>query len=487
MDAKQADTVIATMSSLTSRWFDDHLYRYLERLQDNFHRRALTSKHPDEQQALLTQQRHIRSGQDEAYRLFSRHLQHNIRSARPYSMGGHSKLDQLLARSQQLGNDELENACARLCRAISPMALLAGFQHLAKPLRIDPAHLSQCLSLFNVLILREAPLLYQQLLAELNGGNAETSKGIEGWIAHIEQQLKQQNLSAQQRALNELRLQRLRGRSRPQGDSSTLSDQQLIREAAAIFGRSHVNRRQLSASILASLNTLQTIVSSVALRDRQLFLNPLHPARQISHQLVASSERWQHADPSLQQNFERATRDIVKQLSGQTPSSADFNALQESVDQCCQQLVQSAKLNDRRKLHAEAGKRRITRLRRKVHALIDQKTHGTTLPASVDNLLYGPMTSILLYHWLRHGSNSDALRRNLGLVDDILWYIKPHRDWALLRKAKDMGGDIEQRLLDGLKRINLDDDSARSLVDELHQLRLIASGMSGISGQSDRP
>ncbi|WP_286695108.1 DUF1631 family protein, partial [Spongiibacter sp. UBA1325] len=152
-----------------------------------------------------------------------------------------------------------------------------------------------------------------------------------------------------------------------------LSDQQLIREAAAIFGRSHVNRRQLSASILASLNTLQTIVSSVALRDRQLFLNPLHPARQISHQLVASSERWQHADPSLQQNFERATRDIVKQLSGQTPSSADFNALQESVDQCCQQLVQSAKLNDRRKLHAEAGKRRITRLRRKVHALIDQK------------------------------------------------------------------------------------------------------------------
>ena len=189
----------------------------------------------------------------------------------------------------------------------------------------------------------------------------------------------------------------------------------------------------------------------------------------------------------MQQNFERATRDIVKQLSGQTPSSADFNALQESVDQCCQQLVQSAKLNDRRKLHAEAGKRRITRLRRKVHALIDQKTHGTTLPASVDNLLYGPMTSILLYHWLRHGSNSDALRRNLGLVDDILWYIKPHRDWALLRKAKDMGGDIEQRLLDGLKRINLDDDSARSLVDELHQLRLIASGMSGISGQSDRP
>ena len=55
-----------------------------------------------------------------------------------------------------------------------------------------------------------------------------------------------------------------------------------------------------------------------------------------------------------------------------------------------------------------------------------------------------------------------------------------------MRRAKAMGSDIEQRLLDGLKRVNVDDSSARTLIDELHQLRLIASGLSGISGQGDR-
>ncbi len=490
MDTTIAATLTATMNTLTNKWFDDHLYRYLERLQDNFHRRALSTADKIEQDALLAQQQRIKNGQDEAYRQFSRQLQHNINNSRPYSPGGHTKLDQLLQRCQQQQNQQLSDHCATLCRAISPMLILASFQHLAKPLKIDRQHLSQALSLFNVLVLREAPKLYDILLAQLPGTSTpHPQRGLEDWISHIEQQLNEQNLNARQRALNELRLQRLRSRDKPLSTdaSDKLSDQQLISEAAAIFSRSHINRRQLSPSVVASLNTLQTLVSNVALQDRQLFLNPLHPARQICHQLVASSERWQHADPSLQQEFERSLRDIVRGLERDQQHGKHFSQRQDEVDRCCQQLVQSAKLNDRRKLHAEAGKRRITRLRRKVHALIDQKTHGVNLPASIDNLLYGPMTSILLFHWLRHGSNSDALRRNLGLVDDILWYIKPHRDWTLLRRAKDMGGDVEQRLLDGFKRINLDDSSARALIDELHQLRLIASGMSGISGHSDRP
>ena len=62
MDAAAADKLTATLVSLTNAWFDDHLYRFLERLQDNFHRRALDSRDDSEQQALLNQQQRIRSG-----------------------------------------------------------------------------------------------------------------------------------------------------------------------------------------------------------------------------------------------------------------------------------------------------------------------------------------------------------------------------------------------------------------------------------------
>ena len=490
MNAAAADKLTASMVSLTNAWFDDHLYRFLERLQDNFHRRALGSTDHNEQKILLDQQQRVRQGQDEAYRQFSRQLQHKISGTSAYIPGYHPKLDLLMQRCDRQQSPQLSERISRLCRAISPMSVLAGFQQLTDPLKIDNRHLSQSLALFNVLVMREIQQLYDSLLNQLPESDDEQSGGLDGWIAHIERQLSQQNLTAQQRALNEARLARLRSRHSGAADhrgNEALSDQQLLREAAAIFSRCRLNRQHpFPPRMLASLNSLQTLVSGIALQDRQLFLNPLHPARRVSQQLVSGSLRWQQADPLLQEEFEGTLHRIVRDLRNSEGGCEAFAAQQAEVDQCCQQLVQSAKLNDRRRLHLEAGKRRVTRLRRKVHTLIDQKTHGVNLPASIDNLLYGPMTSILLYHWLRNGSNSDALRRNLGLVDDILWYIKPHRDWALMRRAKAMGNDIEQRLLDGLKRVNVDDSSARALIDELHQLRLIASGLSGISGQGDR-
>jgi hypothetical protein len=93
-------------------------------------------------------------------------------------------------------------------------------------------------------------------------------------------------------------------------------------------------------------------------------------------------------------------------------------------------------------------------------------------------MLYGPMTTVILYHWLRHGSNSATLRRSLQLIDDILWYIQPHSDWSALRRAKAMSKDIETELSNGLQRINYGYHATQALIENLHKLRLIASGRS---------
>lgn len=487
MTPQAIENLTATMVSLTSEWFEDHLYRYLERLEDNFRRRALTSEDEEEQTTLLNQQKAVKTGQDDAFRQFIRHLQLNISQSRAVNTA-HPQLIQLQQRVDKLGNDEVSETVSRLCHAISPVSLLAGFQHMLPSLKLDREHRSQSLALFNVLILKQAPALYTMLSHQIPRSAEDMRPSIEAWIDHIEQQLAQDKLSPPQRALNELRLQRLRARRGLESDSkktaAPISDEQLIHEATAIFFRHGAKRRQLPAGVLAALNTVQTQACAVALAERELFLNPLHPVRQICHQLVSSAERWDQADTSQQNTFAHEVKHIARALAGDNPTTAMFCQLQDRVDHCCQQLIHSARVNDRRKSHSEAGKRRITRLRRKVHGLIDRKTHNINLPASVDNLLYGPVTTILLYHWLRHGSNSDALRRNLQLVDDILWYITPHKDWALLRKAKMMSPDLERNLLEGLQRISVDPQSARAMVDELHQLRLVASGMSGIGSRN---
>jgi hypothetical protein len=207
-------------------------------------------------------------------------------------------------------------------------------------------------------------------------------------------------------------------------------------------------------------------------------MHPLHPARQICRQIINTLNQWDDAQAAQRQQFDLELKAVSRKFTGHNISASQFNSVRAEVDACCQHLLQSIKLNDKRSLNADVGQKRLTRLRKKVHDMLDEKTDGAELSVSVDNMLYGPMTTIILYHWLRHGSNSAPLRRSLQLVDDILWYIKPHSDWSELRRAKAMSKDIETELSDGLQRINYGYRAAQILIEELHQLRLNASGRS---------
>ncbi|MFT5887615.1 MAG: hypothetical protein ACI9BO_000421 [Zhongshania sp.] len=49
--------------------------------------------------------------------------------------------------------------------------------------------------------------------------------------------------------------------------------------------------------------------------------------------------------------------------------------------------MKSSKLSDKRNLNTEVGQKRLPRLRRKVHALLDKKTANIKLSVSVGNML----------------------------------------------------------------------------------------------------
>ncbi|MEX1669765.1 DUF1631 family protein [Zhongshania guokunii] len=471
------------LKSQARQWFGEHLYRYFDRLQDNFHRRALTASSTAEQDELLKQQRAVKAGQDEAFRLFADHINQAFIAKRSLETGSYPELDRLALQLEKLPDAPFGKEKTELhyfCRAIAPITLLAGFQHIIVPLRLDDQHRHQALTMFQGLFIQELSKLYEQLFDALP--KPIPAHNLGDWIAHSKLQLSEKNLSTQQRALTELRLQRLLKLYDHRQNSSAVptiepTDGELIEAAASIFhGLS--NRRRLSPSILASLNTLQNKVSSIALQDRQSFLHALHPARQVCRQIVNALAHWDNADNSQRFQFEGALKIISRKLAKDGVQANDFTQIRSQVDDCCQHLLQSIKLNDKRNLSAEVGQKRLTRLRRKVHEMLDEKTAAIQLPAGVDNMLYGPMTTIVLYHWLRHGSNSTPLRRSMKLIDDILWYIKPHADWSELRRAKAMSKDLEAELSEGLARINYSYQASQALIDELHQLRMIASGRS---------
>jgi hypothetical protein len=472
------------LKSQSRLWFGKHLYRYFDRLQDNFHRRSLTATDSAEKSELLSQQHAVKLGQDEGFRLFAEHINSGFNSKRAYDTGSYPALDRLAQRLEKLPDAYFESEKPQLrnfCRAIAPITILAGFQQILTPLKLEEAHRYHALTMFQGLLIQELSKLYDELLESLP---VETqTENVEAWISHIKQQLKEKNLSTQERALTETRLQRLlkmhSHRRSVTSNAATIepSDSELLDAVANIF-RQLPARRRLSSGVLASLNTMQTCISALALRDRSEFMHPLHPARQVCCQIINTLDQWDDAQPIQRQQFEAELKTISRKFNDRNIEANQFNSIRKQIDACCQHLLQSIKLNDRRNLNAEVGQKRLTRLRRKVHDMLDEKTQHIDLPLSIDNMLYGPMTTVILYHWLRHGSNSATLRRSLQLIDDILWYIQPHSDWSALRRAKAMSKDIETELSNGLQRINYGYHATQALIENLHKLRLIASGRS---------
>ncbi|CAA0083112.1 Uncharacterised protein [Zhongshania aliphaticivorans] len=464
-------------------WLGEHLYRFFERLEDNFHRRSLTATESSVQKALSAQKNAVKQGKDEAFRLFANHINSAFDTKRAYEPGSHPTLDRLSQQLEKLAATEYENEKLLMryfCRAIAPISVLAGFQHILTPLKLANTHRHHALTMFQGLLIQELSKLYQDLLDALPSQNQ--AHNVEAWIDHTKQQLAKKNLSTQERALSETRLQRLlklNAHHNTKLNPALLepSDSDLLSIAASVF-QPLPTRRRLSSGILASLNTLQTCVSTLALKDRSAFTHPLHPARQACSQIINTLHQWDDAQPAQRQQFEAELKTISRKFNDSSIEAIQFTHAREQIDACCQHLLQSIKLNDKRSLNAEVGQKRLTRLRRKVHDMLDKKTKHIDLPVSIDNMLYGPMTTVILYHWLRHGSNSAPLRRSLQLIDDVLWYIQPHSDWSELRRAKAMSKDIETELSDGLQRINYGYHATQSLIEELHQLRLIASGRS---------
>ena len=486
MDNRQHDSRPHALRAVALQWLGDTMDRYLARLQDNFNRRAQSAANPAEKDDLLSHRQLIALGKETAHKAFFTHILHSFDRAIPYSPAGSSPLDRLHQHCQTAESDESARfQLAQLCRSLTPTSILAGFQHLAEPLRLDQ-HRNQALNLFQILVVRDLGQLYTLLDTALK--ESQQVNQLREWIAHIEHQLHHDSLSAQERALNAARLQRLKSRLSGKLQSVVaVDDDDLLAEVGAIFELRHLaeelQRRSAPDALRSTLNRLRKVVTEAALKDREDFLNPLHPVRQISRQIIAATAQWEHADPDSQQQFATA----LKLFCGQLEQNMDaHDALAEpisGIDRHCRHMLQLARLDRRRLKQLASGKRRVADLRREVHAIIDDKTQHAPLPASIDNMLHGPLTSILLYHWLRHGSNSSAMRRNLQLVDDILWYIKPHHQWQELRRAKDMAISIEQRLHEGLERINYNPTAAQAMIDELHQLRVAASSQSRLLSQ----
>lgn len=456
------------------QWLDQRLELFLRRLQDNLLRRASCLAEGDERRSLHEQQANIALNRQAAKQRFLNDIRKAMTSGPRYQAGSTAQLDPLLRTWRHLAREQLEQGL-RLLRAISQVAVMARFPKLAGSLEITSSHQNQALTLFNLLVVLELPELYCKLSQRLSRAEPDASLG--SWLHHTQTQQQGKTLSSQQRALNQLRAQRLQQKLNARASKpAPLDDDTLLQQVADLFANTR-HSSTLNSAARAALNSLQNRCCNVALQDRELFLNPLHPARQVCQQLVESCQALPSVGPEAAEQFTDLLRHTAKRLSA---ANSSFASVQDEVGSGCQQILASARLNRRRRQRQHKGQENIAKLRRQVHKLIDRKIHNLELLPEIRQLFYGPLTTILIYFWSRHGSNSEPLQRYLKLIDDIIWYTHAHRDWKSMRRAKQLGPSIEKQLQDGFEQINYDQLAAGKFIHKLHQLRYLALNQSHI-------
>lgn len=443
-------------------WFHRVCRHYAVRLADNLQRRAQNLPMA-QAKSLLDQHQRINQHHRRALALFAGHIQQQLDHGRPYQDGTHPQLDRLAKNLRSRG--ELDD----LCRAISPMSVFAGFKDLNDALEIQADHYDQAVTLFNILVLGELEKLYIQLIEE--APRAVVGNETQQWIRHIESQLVNDPLSAERRALAERRLGQLRGAS---SVGATLNRQQLIALADSMFATA-TPLPELSSGMNAKLARLKLQLRDTAIREQRLFTNALHPARRLCRQLVATLALWDRgtstARRALEVNVEKFTAALEQRPSISTKA---LLGVADQLELACRHFHDAVDHQRIEKRAAANQNKRLDQLRSRIHQLIERKTANHDLPKSVREMLLGPWSSVMLYHWLRHGRDSDAAKRCLHFIDDIIWYITPHRDWRDLRRAKGMAGQIERDMLDGMERINMPANLANNIIGDLHQCRLAA-------------
>lgn len=165
---------------------------------------------------------------------------------------------------------------------------------------------------------------------------------------------------------------------------------------------------------------LQVPVVQAALRDRNFFLRPQHPARDLLNTVAESGATWlgeDDVDPQLVQRLHKAVETVVDTYEGDETVFEDAN---RDVQQHLQAAARKAELAERRQIEAARGKDRLEIAKQRAVDTIESAMAEAKPQKFVQALLSQAWADVLTLTQLRNGESSaewaDQLQTTLEIV-----------------------------------------------------------------------
>jgi len=202
----------------------------------------------------------------------------------------------------------------------------------------------------------------------------------------------------------------------------------------------------------ALISHLHTPYLKVAIIDREMLTNSMHPARELLDLLVEAGGYWvDEADtsrgifPHMQTVVDRILKDFIDDISLFSELLAWFK---DKVDE----QRRSTTLIEQRTQEAAKGKEKLQVAKMRAQQEMKARTHQWPLPKPVADFLTQTWVDKLIFILLRNpeGEFSDEWNSALHVADEIVWAFDPHRSEtdrdAFIRGLPSLRKTIEEGL-----------------------------------------
>ncbi len=165
---------------------------------------------------------------------------------------------------------------------------------------------------------------------------------------------------------------------------------------------------------------LQVPVAQAALHDREFFLRPQHPARELLNSVAESGATWlgdDEADPQLVQKLHHAVDRVVADYNG---DEEVFESVNNDVQAHFRAMARKAEVTERRHVEAARGKDRLEVAKQRAADTIEGALQGHAPQKFVQALLNQAWADVLTLTQLRNGEDSEEWREQVETTRRIV-------------------------------------------------------------------
>ncbi|MEO8366822.1 MAG: DUF1631 domain-containing protein [Pseudoxanthomonas sp.] len=177
---------------------------------------------------------------------------------------------------------------------------------------------------------------------------------------------------------------------------------------------------QRDAPAIDLLVRLQVPVAQAALHDREFFLRPQHPARELLNSVAESGASWLgegEDDPQLVLKLHHAVDRVVADYQG---DDEVFESANNDVQAHFRAMARKAEVAERRHVEAARGKDRLEMAKHRAADTIASSLEGHAPQKFVQTLLNQAWADVLTLSQLRNGEDSEEWREQVEITRQIV-------------------------------------------------------------------